>query len=91
MLPTLKEDTKKIINYLYQTYHDDIYLSIMNQYTPNKYVLFKELQKAITEKDYNEIIDYALNLGINNAFCQVGGTVSESFVPEFNFEGIKKT
>ena len=30
------------------------------------------------------------NLGINNAFCQVGGTVSESFVPEFNFEGVKK-
>ena len=90
MLPTLKDDTKKILSYLYNTYHDDIYISIMNQSTPNKYVKFKELQKPLKEDDYNEIIDYALNIGINKAFCQVGGTVSESFVPNFNYEGIKK-
>ena len=91
MLPSLTSDTKKILNYLYTIYHDDIYISIMNQYTPNKYVKFEELKSPVKEKDYDEIVDYALDLGINNAFCQVGGTVSESFVPEFNFEGIKKT
>ena len=90
MLPNMKEDTKKILDYLHTTYNDNIYISIMNQYTPNKYVTFKELKKPITENDYNEIIDYAINLGITNAYCQVGGTVSESFVPEFNYEGIKK-
>ena len=90
ILPTLKEDTKKILNYLYKTYQNNIYLSIMNQYTPNKYVNYKELKEPIKEKDYDEIIDYATNLGINKAFCQIGGTVSESFIPEFNFEGIKK-
>ena len=91
LLPEMKEDTKKIINYLYQTYHDDIYLSIMNQYTPNKYVLFNELKNPVPNNDYDEIIDYAVNLGINNAFCQIGETVSESFIPSFNLEGIKKT
>ena len=90
MLPTLKNDTKKILKYLYQTYKDNIYISIMNQYTPNKYVEFNELKEPLKETDYNEIIDYALDLGIKNAFCQVGGTVSESFIPEFNYEGIKK-
>ena len=90
MLPTLKEDTKKILDYLYNTYHDRIYISIMNQYTPNKYVTFKELKNPLSKKDYDEIIDYALDKGIKNAFCQIGGTVSESFVPEFNLEGIKK-
>lgn len=90
ILPTLKEDSKKIINYLYSTYHDNIYLSIMNQYTPNKQVKYKELTKTIKEQDYNEIIDYALNIGINNAFCQIGKTQSESFIPKFNLEGIKK-
>ena len=90
MLPTHEDDTKKILNYLYTTYKDNIYISIMNQYTPNKYVTFKELKKPVKETDYNKIIDYALDLGINNAFCQVGGTVSESFVPKFNLEGIKK-
>ena len=90
MLPNLSEDTKKILDYLYNNYHDDIYISIMNQYTPNKYVKFNELKNPIKKNDYEEIIDYAIDLGITNAFCQMEETVSESFVPEFNFEGIKK-
>ena len=90
MLPSLKEDTKKVLTYLYHTYHDDIFISIMNQYTPNSYVTFKELKKPITKKDYDDIIDYAINLGITNAFCQVGETVSESFIPKFNYEGVIK-
>ena len=91
MLPGMKNDTKKILSYLYNTYHDDIYISIMNQYTPNKYVTFDELKHPISKNDYDETIDYAINIGIKNAFCQIGETVSESFIPEFNFEGIKKT
>lgn len=90
VLPGLIDDSKKIINYLYQKYQDNIYLSIMNQYTPNRYVKEKELQRPIFNKEYNEVVDYAASLGINNAFCQVGGTVTESFIPEFNFEGIEK-
>ena len=90
MLPGLYDDTKKIIDYLYNTYHNDIYLSLMNQYTPNKYVKYMELKNPLKEEDYNRMIDYCCDLGITNAFCQVGGTVSESFIPEFNFNGVKK-
>ncbi len=91
ILPGMIADSKKIIYYLHATYHDKIYLSIMNQYTPNKYVEFDELKTTISEEDYNEVIDYAVSLGINNAFCQIGETASDSFIPEFNCEGIKKT
>ncbi len=90
MLPGMIDDTKKLLSYLYKTYHDNIYISIMNQYTPNKYVTFNELKKPVSENEYNEVIDYAISLGINNAFCQVGDTVSESFVPNWNYEGVKK-
>jgi len=90
MLPGLTNDTKDILKYLYDTYNDDIFISIMNQYTPNKYVKFDELKKTINKKDYDDIVLYALDLGINNAFCQVDGTISESFVPSFNYEGVKK-
>ena len=89
MLPGLKEDTKKILSYLYQEYHDNIFISIMNQYTPMGNIP-DEINKKVDEVDYDEIIDYALDIGINNAFCQTGGTVSESFIPSFNLEGIKK-
>lgn len=90
MLPTLKEDTKSILKYLYNTYKDNIYISIMNQYTPLNNTKYSELKDSISEDDYNEIIDYALDLGITNAYCQMDGTVSESFIPQFNLEGVIK-
>ena len=84
MLPGLKSDTKKILNYLYKTYHNNIYISIMNQYTPIKYFETNtELNQTINESDYNEIINYALDLGIKKAFIQEGGTDSTSFIPDF--------
>lgn len=91
MLPTLKEDTKNVLKYLYETFHDDIYISIMNQYTPPTNIKEKELKEPIKEIDYNEVIDYAIDLGIVNAYCQMDGTVNESFIPNFNLEGVIKT
>ena len=90
MLPTLKEDSKKILEYLYNNYHDNIYISIMNQYTPPNNIKEKELKNKIDNNDYDEIIEYALNLGIKNAYCQLDGTVSESFIPKFNLDGVLK-
>ena len=90
VLPGHIDDSKKIINYLYNTYQDNIYLSIMNQYTPNKEIKYEELNRKVSNNDYNKIIDYAVNIGVNNAFCQIDGTASESFIPSFNFEGIEK-
>lgn len=85
MMPGLKEDTKKIIHYLYQQYQDNIYISIMNQYTPMRhYEKYQELNQKIKEKDYDETIDFALDLGIKNAFIQEGDTASESFIPNFS-------
>ena len=46
--------------------------------------------KALENNDYDEIIDYALDLGITNAYCQMDGTISESFIPKFNLEGVIK-
>ena len=85
MLPGLLFDSKKIIDYLFSTYGDDIFLSIMNQYTPTEALPadFPELNKKISEKYYNSLIDYAVNLGIKNAYIQDGDTAKESFIPEF--------
>ena len=88
LLPTLKEDSKEIIKYLYDTYHDNIYLSIMNQYTVMKKFKYQELNQKVKEKDYNEIIDYAFSLGIKNAYCQLNNTSSKDFIPNFDLEGI---
>lgn len=82
-LPYLEEDSKKVIEYLYKTYGDDIYISIMNQYTPPKNIEFEELLYPVSNQQYNEIIDFAEALGVKNAFIQENGTVSEDFIPDF--------
>ena len=83
LLPNMEEDSKRILKYLYDTYKDNIFISIMNQYTPIRKLKYNELNKKIEEKKYNEIIDYAWNIGIRNAFTQEEGTQSESFIPDF--------
>jgi len=84
MMPGLKEDTKQILNYLHNKYKNNVYISIMNQYTPiRNFKNFKELNNKISENDYNEIINYAIDLGIKKAFIQEGDTASESFIPNF--------
>ena len=88
LLPTLKEDSKKIIKYLYDTYKDNIYLSIMNQYTIIKPLKYKELNHKVKDKDYNEIINYAISIGVKNAYCQLDNTSSKDFIPKFDLEGI---
>ena len=85
VLPGHIDDSKKIIKYLYNKYHDNIIISIMNQYTPlRKFNSYKNLNRKITDAEYNEVIDYASNLGIRYAFVQEGDTQSESFIPDFD-------
>ncbi len=83
LLPGMEEDSKKILKYLYDTYKDNIYISIMNQYTPIKELKYNELNHKIESRVYDEIIDYAWNIGIRNAYTQEEGTQSESFIPDF--------
>ena len=83
-------DSRKIIKYLYETYGDHIYMSIMNQYTPIRtFQHYPELNQSVKKKVYENIIRYALNLGVEQAFIQEGGTVRESFIPDFDGKGVK--
>lgn len=84
ILPGHADDSKKIIEYLYKTYGDDIFISIMNQYTPINKCKYSNLNRKVTDKEYDEVVDYALNIGVTNAFVQEGEAASESFIPQFN-------
>ena len=88
-LPGAHKNTKAILRYLYETYGEDIYISIMNQFTPicdlNKY---PEINRRLTEREYDKLVNYALDLGIEQAFIQEGETATESFIPPFDLEGV---
>ena len=83
VLPGCIVDSKDILYYLYETYNDRIILSIMNQFTPLDLDRYPEINRKVNEEEYNEIIDWALELGIEQAYIQEGDTASESFIPEF--------
>lgn len=89
VLPNHTDDSKEIIEYLYKRYGNDIFISIMNQYTPLKQVeKIADLNRRLTEAEYDDVLDYAIALGVENGFIQEGETQSESFIPSFDFEGV---
>ncbi len=89
LLPGCLEDSKAVIRYLYETYGDQIYISIMNQYTPLPHVKkWPEIDRRVTEEEYDELVDYAIDLGVENGFIQEGETAEESFIPAFDIEGV---
>jgi putative pyruvate formate lyase activating enzyme len=88
-LPGYLKDSKDIIKYLYETYGDTIYISIMSQYTPLKNAeRYPEINRKVTMAEYDELVDYAIEIGVENGFIQEGETALESFIPEFNCEGV---
>ncbi len=88
ILPGHTFDSKKVLEYLYNTYQDHIFISIMNQYTVVRTCKYPALNRSITKEEYNEVVNYAVNLGIKNGFIQEDETDKTSFIPSFNGEGV---
>lgn len=88
-LPGCMEDSMQILKYLHETYGDTIYISIMNQFTPlSNLEKYPELNRRITDEEYETLVDYAIDIGIENGFIQEGDTAEESFIPAFDCEGV---
>ena len=92
LLPGHRKNAREVIRHVYETYGDSVYISLMNQYTPfaelGKNPLYKEISRKVTKIEYEAVVNYMIELGVENAFIQEGSTAQESFVPEFDCEGI---
>ena len=89
VLPGYAKEAEKIIEYLYNTYNDDIFISIMSQYTPcTDLENYPEINRKLTVEEYDGVVDFAVALGVENGFIQEGEAASESFIPPFNLEGV---
>lgn len=90
LLPGQTGDSKRIIRYLHTTYGDDIFISIMNQYTPLPHIAhIPELNRTVNDEEYNRVVDFACKIGITNGFIQEGKAAGESFIPEFDGAGLQ--
>ena len=89
LLPGHVRNSKKVLEYLYGTYGDQIYISLMSQYTPMPAMKDDpQLSRKVTDREYDRLLDHAISLGVTNCFIQEGETAKESFIPEFNGEGV---
>ena len=89
VLPGYVEDSKRVIKYLYETYGNEIYISILSQFTPIEGLdNYPEINRKLTEEEYDEVVDYAIELGVENGFIQEGDVAKESFIPDFDGQGV---
>lgn len=88
LLPGHVNDAKAVLKYLYDTYHDHVYISMMSQFTPIALKDYPEINRTVTRREYERLVDYALEIGITNAFIQEGDVAKDSFIPAFDCEGV---
>lgn len=92
ILPGQTGNSKRVLRWLHETFGDDIYISIMNQYTPmprlKELPAFQDINRKVTPEEYRRVLDFAETIGIVNGFMQEGDTAEESFIPPFTGEGL---
>ena len=90
VLPGHADDSIAVLDRVWDIAGNDVDISVMNQYTPNEACRRHggELSRAVTDEEYEFVLDHADDLGFERMWWQQGGTVSESFVPAFDATGV---
>lgn len=83
------KNAKAVVQYVYETYGDTVWLSLMSQYTPLPQVKdLVPLNRKTDQAGVERLLDYTFSLGVTNAFLQEGPVAEESFIPDFDCQGI---
>lgn len=92
ILPGHLENSKKIIEYVASRFKPgEVLFSLMRQYTPFGNISeFPELQRTLTDDEYEEVQDYLFESGIEDGFLQDKESAVQDFIPPFNGEGVIK-
>lgn len=85
VLPLCVYDSKKILDW-FKNIKDNAYINIMSQYTPfGDAAKYAELNRKITKREYDAVIDYAVSLGIDKAFYQSFSSQSTDYIPKWDY------
>lgn len=86
ILPMQTNDSVKIIQWFNENQKNGAYFSLMAQYTPFGYtLLFKELQRKITKREYDKVLDFLFSTSIKNCFIQQLSSASTDFIPKWDY------
>ena len=89
LLPGHVYEAKRILEYVFKKYSHKVIISLMSQYTPMENAKnYPEINRRVRKKEYNSLVDYAIELGVKNVYIQEGDSADESFIPPFTLEGV---
>ena len=84
VLPNNIENSKQVLNWIKNNIDKRVYVSIMAQYFPcYKAKEMDELNRKLTQKEYEEIENFVYDLDIENGYMQELGEHEEKYVPNF--------
>ena len=89
ILPKNTNQSIEILKWIAENLGTDTAVSLMAQYTPyGKIEAFPELQRKITQREYDKVLDAALDMGFKNIFTQEPTSATEKFIPDFDLTGV---
>ena len=90
ILPGQVEDTKRILEYVAETFEPgDVLFSLMRQYTPcGRAAEFPEIDRRITDEEYEACESYMEELGIIDGYVQQKESAEAAFIPAFDGTGV---
>lgn len=89
VLPGNISQAMRVMDWVKENLPKETVLSIMSQYTPcGKASDYPTINRKLSRREYDMVLDYAEKLGFENAFIQESGSSSEEFIPDFDLTGI---
>ncbi|MCM1286402.1 MAG: radical SAM protein [Acetobacter sp.] len=88
ILPQNTNSSLEIIDWISENL-PDTYISLMAQYVPcGNLDNFNEINRTITKREYEKVVNYAVDKGIKNVFIQELSSAQAKFIPKFDFTGV---
>lgn len=90
VLPGHTRDSMEVLRCLATEFRDTVYLSLMFQYTPLKELEDPTLNRRLTKRECDKMIDFTLSLGFENGYIQERTSSGVGYIPCFDLTGVKK-
>lgn len=88
LMPAATRDAIEIFDWV-RLNLPNVYFSIMSQYVPlAKAVDMPIINRKITKREYNKVVDYIINSRFENCYIQEHSSADKCFIPKFDFTGI---
>lgn len=89
VLPSCRQDSKKILSAIKEIFGNNVYVSFMNQYTPMyKAKEIKKYNRRLTTFEYRDVLDYFFETGLKNGYMQGRLSATDAYTPKFDLSGI---